>query len=88
LGIVVLLARQGKEFDTGNSEDQMKMWKFMTTRSATEWSEKRGETVRALPARWLMTCCSAVTLGIPLVVQYPELRQKLEKVQQSMATRE
>jgi hypothetical protein len=64
------------------------MREFMNTRSAIKRSKKRGETIRSLPARWIMTFSSAVTFALPLVVQYPELRQKLAAVRNPWLARE
>jgi hypothetical protein len=62
------------------------MMNFMNAKSAIRCFKKRGETVRSLPIRRIITYSSAITFALPLVVQYPELLQKLAVVQQSMAS--
>jgi hypothetical protein len=62
------------------------MMKFMNTKSAIKRFKKRGETVRSLPMRRIIMYSSAITFALPLVIQYPELLQKLAVVPQSMAS--
>jgi hypothetical protein len=58
----------------------------MITRSAIQLCKKRGgESIRSVPARWMITCCIAVTFTVPVIAQSPELQQKLAAVKQSMA---
>jgi hypothetical protein len=64
------------------------MMKFGNTQSAIKRFKKRSETVRALPIRRIITYSSAITFALPLVLQYPELLQKLAVVQQSIASTE
>jgi hypothetical protein len=64
------------------------MMKFGNTKSAIKRFKKRSETVRALPIRRIITYSSAITFALPLVLQYPELLQKLAVVQQSIASTE
>jgi hypothetical protein len=58
----------------------------MTTRSAAQpGNQRRRETVRFVPNRWIIVCFISLTFALPLIAQSPEVQQKLAAVQQSMA---